>query len=488
VTATTTERVAPTRRDDEPGAAPKLGAALVVWGTLAALTGYLLFSVGRYAKNVPNAEDWNMVRPLFNDQPDFLHWIWAQNDEHRSPIHRLIQLGLLKATHDFRSGMVFDILLMAAVAALLVLAARTIRGRTAVSDAFIPILLLHVGNWENLLWSWQMQFVIVTAALLVVLAAFATAGRRISGRWLAAVGAIVVLLPLGGGTALPMVPLVLAGVIALACWRGERRRSMRIGAAVVGGLTLAVIGWYFVGWVKPTGYPPNPGPRGTLATTAKVFAMAWGPINQSGTVAWALGGLLAATAAGSAIWVLVRAFRDDRPDRSVIVALGAYLGATFVTALALGYGRAGRVPIEGLAGRYTYVTMPALLAVYFIWLRFGPPRVASGVLAGLLIAALLMTPFNVNAARDWRAWYAAGQRQLDHDIAAGIPRAQLVDRNQEFLLHWDHDLLAHDIELLRCHHFGVFAHVRPDPAARAADPLGAPACPADRLTAANRHR
>ncbi|HEX4775755.1 MAG TPA: hypothetical protein VFW74_03190, partial [Acidimicrobiia bacterium] len=149
-------------------------AIVVVWSVLLAMTGLLLFHVARDARNVPLSEDWYLVRPLVNDQPHFLDWIWAQNDEHRTPVSRLVYLGLLKATHDFRVAMVFDIVLVAAAAGGLVLVARRVRGHTSLVDAFFPIVLLNLGNSENLLWGWQMQFVLVLAGLCALLGGFVT--------------------------------------------------------------------------------------------------------------------------------------------------------------------------------------------------------------------------------------------------------------------------------------------------------------------------
>src|SRR5688572_17992590 len=108
--------------------------------------------------NIPFSEDWLLVSPLTGHEPDLLKWFWTQNNEHRIPFPRLILLGLLKVTHgDFRSGMLFNIIILAALALAMMYVARHLRGgRTSFADAFFPIALLHLGNWENLFWGWQL--------------------------------------------------------------------------------------------------------------------------------------------------------------------------------------------------------------------------------------------------------------------------------------------------------------------------------------------
>ena len=116
-----------------------------------------------------------MVAAMTGHEPDLPRWLWSQNSEHRLPLPRLVNLALLRATGDFRSTMVFDTLALAAVAAGMILVARRFRdGRTSLADAFFPLLLLHLGNWDNLVWAWQIQFVLPTVlacALLLVIVA-----------------------------------------------------------------------------------------------------------------------------------------------------------------------------------------------------------------------------------------------------------------------------------------------------------------------------
>ncbi len=433
-------------------------AVVTVCAVLVAMTGVLLFHVARDSSNVPLAEDWYLVRPLVNHQPHFLDWIWAQNDEHRTPISRLLFLGLLKVTNDFRSGMVFDILLMAVASGGLVLAARRIRGRTAVVDAFFPILLLNLGHWETLLWSWMMQFVIVTAAIVALLAGFAASRVPLSLRATIAMGMLLVLLPLGGGSALPMVPALLVGYLALTQVGSAGRTVRRVATGAV-TLTGAMVVAYFIGWHEPTWYPENPGPYGTLRTAAKSLTVAWGSGVAYSDKLRLVALLTVITLIVSSAYVLLRPLRVGGIERRRAIAVGSVIVGGLITLLALGYGRAAQENTLGIPDRYAYVALPVLLGVWFAWQLFGTPRGTRVVLWTLLVAAVIMLPFNIDRGYEWRDWYTRGMRKFEQDIDAGLPRAQLVRRNRSFLLHWDPVLLADDVELLRKAGIDPFARI-----------------------------
>jgi hypothetical protein len=126
--------------------------------------------------------------------------------------------------------MVFDALALGAVAAAMILVARGLRGRTSTADAFFPLLLLHLGNWDNLVWGWQIQFVLPTVLacglLLVILArpSLGTPGVAI------AAALMLIGLPLSGANGLVFAP-PLAGLVDLPQRRGGSHRRWRLIAA-----------------------------------------------------------------------------------------------------------------------------------------------------------------------------------------------------------------------------------------------------------------
>ena len=442
------EPAAPARDDRWP--------SLVVWGTTAALAVVGVVHVLAYARNIPMSEDWSLVRPLTGAEPSFWEWVWSQNNEHRLPVARLVYIALVEVTGDFRSGAVFDTLLWTAVVAGLVLLARRLRGRTSLVDAAFPLLLLHPGHWENLFWSWQMQFVVVAVMALVLLIALAGAEEPPSPRatWVAA--AMLVLLPLGGGTALPLLPFAIAAVLARTLVPGASRLARRVA---VGASVVAVVetGLYFVSWEPATWYPDNPGPPETIETAVKLLTLAWGPVAADG---YALFVLLTAAVLGPAVVVLLRAVRRPGAERRPALAIGLFLAGIVATAGAIAYGRAALVPTEGLADRYVITTVPVLVAGWLAVQRFGPLGVRRAVQLLVVVAALALLPLNWRQGYDWRDWYVGEMRAVEREIDQGVTAQELARRHGEFLMHWNEEELVARIDLLRQEGLGPIGDVR----------------------------
>ena len=305
-------------------------AAIVVWATLTVMTLVALACIVRYGRNIPLAEDWLLVPPMTGHEPNLASWLWAQNNEHRLPLPRLVLLGLLEVTHDFRAGMVLNVLSLAALSAAMILTVRHLRGGiTRVSDAFFPLALLHLGDWENLIWGWQFQFVssaVLICALLLVIV---------------------------------------------------RQRAL---------------------------------------------------------------GLL------------------------------QFAGGCAVLALAIGWGRAATDMVSGMPMRYVVFAVPTLLASYFIWELYAPPRPRRWMQLALFVAMLALLPWNTREGFGlpgrydigWRGWYVTGMTAVEQDLRDGVPRAEMASRHREFLMHWDEAKLAAGMAMLRDAHIGPFSHLPPD--------------------------
>src|SRR3954471_22777906 len=92
--------------------------AAVTWGMWAAMLAATLAFVAHYASNVPSWDDWDMAPTLTRNQPVTWGWLWSQHNEHRAARPGLICRGLDWLTViDMRVTMVFDLLVMALLAA-----------------------------------------------------------------------------------------------------------------------------------------------------------------------------------------------------------------------------------------------------------------------------------------------------------------------------------------------------------------------------------
>src|SRR5205823_2555287 len=133
--------------------------------------------VGRYGPDVPIGDDYDLVPALSGARPIAADWLWSQHNEHRIPLPRLVLLASYRLSgYDFRAGMFVNVVLLAALAAGLIAAARGLRGATWYSDAFFALALLHGGHHANLLWSFQVAFVLATALAGAILLLIARGG------------------------------------------------------------------------------------------------------------------------------------------------------------------------------------------------------------------------------------------------------------------------------------------------------------------------
>jgi hypothetical protein len=426
-------------------------AAPFVWLIWAATLASILVAIARDGRNIPFEEDWLMVAPMTGHEPNLPRWLWSQNSEHRLPLPRLVNLTLLRATHDFRSTMVFDALALGAVAAGMILVARALRGgRTSVADGFFPLLLLHLGNWDNLVWGWQIQFVLPTVLACVLLLVIVTRPRSPT-RWGAALTALALIgLPLSGANGLVFTP-TLAAWLAYAVWARPRDPEVSHGVgdwlpAAAAGLAVLLCVVYFIGYQASPWNQASPGLGATLATTGKFLALSLGP---AASKRWLLCGSIAVPVFFISFGLLIAAYRAEREERLRIVGLLAFFAAAAVLALAVGWGRAGRAAATGrMPTRYVLLAAPGLCAVYFTTLLYGPAWTRRAFPLGLAAVVALLFPFNTRVGFERRAWFGAGFASFERDLAADSPKEVLAERHHAFMLHWDEPLMVVSLQQL----------------------------------------
>lgn len=441
-------------------------AAVFVWLVWAVTLASTLVAIARHGRNIPFEEDWLMVGPMTGHEPDLLRWLWTQNSEHRLPLPRLVNLGLLRATGDFRSTMVFDALALAAVAAAMILVARALRGaRTSMADAFFPLLLLHLGHWDNLVWGWQIQFVLPTV-LVCILLLIIVARPMLPAHGATVAGALALIgLPLSGANGLVLTP-PLAGWFVYVAWTArqepDRERWVRswlpAGAALLACLLCAA---YFIGFQSSPWNAPNPGLRATLETSGKFLALGVGP---AAAKAWLLFGVVVSLILLTSLGTLATARRWWEDERIRKVGLVAFFVAIAVLALAVGWGRAGRAAETGrMSIRYVLLAAPSLCAAYFTLLLFGKEWMRRAGPTALAVLLALLFPFNTLVGLERRDWFGAGMTAFERDLASGASAALLARRHHAFMLHWDESLMVVSLRRLHDAGIGAFAKWEPDP-------------------------
>src|SRR5207302_1253006 len=158
-------------------------------------------------RNVPFQDEWEVVPQVAGDQPVTLAWLWARHTDHRIPLPKLLLMGLYRLSgYDLRAGMVVNVLALGALTAALVRTAKRVRGRLSPADAFFPLVLLNWGHVENLLWSWQIAFILSTVLAGSFLILVTRRGGPPSLGVTAGAGVCLLLLPLCGSNGVALVP------------------------------------------------------------------------------------------------------------------------------------------------------------------------------------------------------------------------------------------------------------------------------------------
>jgi hypothetical protein len=404
------------------------------------MLGLLLWLYIPASSPIPLAEDWYTV-PLITGQPvDVPAWLWEQNNEHRMPVARLLLLGVLKAAGgDYRAGGLLNMALLAAGAAGLILLTRRVRGCTDIADAFFPLTLLNFGHSVDVLFPFQVTFVLSLALILVVGCTLFLPASLTTGSAAGAAGVALLLLPLSGFIGMAFVPVMAAYVfyVGWCCRSGAHGWPQRRGtgnwlmAAAGGSVLLAVV--YFIGYEHPWWNPPSPGVVPSTKIVLKVLALGFG----AAAYAWWAPAVVAAVIflTSSCVRALVRVLRGGHIDaRALGPAL--FLGNGIAFAVAVGWGRAGYAPEIGIPLRYVSIALPAFIAAYLTWAVSSSPG-ALAIQRGLALALLVLLPMNTVAGhRQFADWYRDGMTRLRADVDAGVSIDELAERHQPFLVHW----------------------------------------------------
>lgn len=383
-------RTVPTPR--RVGRPSRRGIALgpaVAWGAWAIMFAADIWFVAHQGANVPYFDDWEVVPHLTGDWKVSAEWIWSQHNEHRVPLPRLILLGLYGLTKaDFRAGMYFNVLALAGLAFAMIAVARRVRGQTSWTDAFFPIVLMHFGHHENMLWSWQVAFVtsVVLAGIALLVIVESGSGLRLTGAVVA--GTCVVLLPLCGANGFMMafpLALWLGGWGTRAIFRGRAGERAAAGAAFAAGcLAFLIMSVYMIGLQEPAGAHYSVRRAEVIRALDQFVALCFGN-NVNGfwdhvaDSCWLL--LVFCTL------LLLKVWLRQPEERVRSVGLLLFLAGIIGVGLAVALGRPGL----GSAPRYMTLASLAMLACYWVgllyWREVANRRVAVATTLGIALLA-----------------------------------------------------------------------------------------------------
>jgi hypothetical protein len=438
----------PTAADSAAPSGSRL-AALFVWWTWAAMTVALVGYVTAFARDVPWWDDWDLVPVLSGQQPPSAAWLWGRHNEHRIPIPKLIHLALAApAGADFRAAAYLNALALSAGAVALILAARRLRGYAEASDALFPLALLHWGQYDNLLWSFQVQFICSTVLVLVAVSLLMSSHAPTGpGRTFLA-GLCALALPFCGANGAALAP-------ALALWLAGAALVRRAWLpAFLAALIVAAVGLSFLGYTRPALHPPSPGIGDGLRSALLVLLMVGGPIGAVpyGPFVGMFVLLLALVGGG----VLARSALAGRVNRLHGYGLVAAVASVLVLGAGVGWGRAGLYAdnpgaITGVS-RYVTLMAPLVCCASLAWTLAGRRLVPYLLLA----AVAVMLPADMRLGWDAARWRADALDRLTADARRGVPPAELSATYNPIVHAVAPELLAERLEMLRRARLGPY--------------------------------
>jgi hypothetical protein len=474
------------RVGDAPGRGVPHSRAIgwAIWLLTAIMSVALLVFVYRHGDNVPYFDDWLIVPAMTGHEPITPGWLWSQHNEHRMPVQKLLLLGLYRISgSDFRAGMYYSAAALILMACLLLRTAFKLRGRMVITDAFIPLLLLSLGHYNNLLWSVCAGYLTIT--LLAVLPICLIVSRPVPEQATALGMAILVCaLPLTGAIGLafaaPLAIWMLLSALAL--------RKTAPGAAFdlgIGGiLSVCLIGLYFVGY-RGSGIPPAATMGSWLRASVDFLSLSMGPLGEVGqhylggvsvreVWGYAAGGILVLSAALNALGAVWNRREFVRKSGMALLILGSLL-----LALAIGWGRT-----HSSWPRYVTLGAPGLLAAYMSTLLSPGCRLGGALRGGLSIAAIVTAWPNAMAGLAGAEERHAKIASFEQEMRAGVPPLAEHFSRPPGAIHvrprWQE--FAADIRMLKAAGIGPFRDAAVDPTYQTIDIAPEPDSTAAELT------
>lgn len=381
-----------------------------------------------YGFNVPYYDEWGFVDQITGESIS-LTWLWQAYGDHRLPLAKPIWLFWIRATNSFRVGALVNIAFLGMLTLAMMRAAKRLRGRASYADAFFPLLILHVGQGINFLWSYQISEMLpafLECVILLIVVTHPSLNRKAA----LGLGICLVLLALAGPGGLAF---ALAGVAALAVWgigHSEKQPKPMDAALAFGfaGLTLLLVGLYFYG------FKGQENPKTLVAVTrgaVEFLSVSFGPATRGNEAfpAWKYAGV------GMIILVLLTmtlvawSWLHKLPKHWRAVALFLILGSGLGLAVGMGLARGPYGPGGALSHWYAIFAFPMVAGVYFAWVLYGPPTLGALVQMCLFTITAALLPLNVEAGR-----LEARQRgevvcAFERDLSSDLTPIVVADRH-----------------------------------------------------------
>ncbi|MGO9596803.1 MAG: hypothetical protein ACLP7Q_02150 [Isosphaeraceae bacterium] len=436
---------------------------ILVWAVWLVCTVVLILHVRHYARNIPYLDDWAMVPVITGHEPNILKWAWAQHNEHRMLVPRLILAGLFRwVAPDFRTGMYFNAGLMSLAAASMILLAHRLRGHQRLTDAVLPLSILTLAQSEILLLNYTLVLVLSTWLAFQLISVLGRATERPPWMTVIPFGIALVMLPLCGGSGLVMLPPLvfwLAGYLCWGWWSGREPGGWARAFGISALMTCsAIIALYLSDYVRPPYHPLPPSFQAIVSTTLKFLSLS---MISGATDYWIAASLAALVLVAAALIRLTLVAVRLPHERPRAFGLAAVILSMMGLAVSVGVSRSGLDPSMGFAGRYVTLAAPILSVLYVTWMIYTPARSQRALQTCLLLVVCLCVPSSVHRARMRDQPRLRFYRWVERSLKAGISDSQFLDMACPGL-HPSRNLTAEYARMLRSSGFGDFKYLHDD--------------------------
>lgn len=413
----------------------------VVWCFWGIMVVAATIYVALYALPLPFADEWTMVGVATGRQKPTLDWFWSLHNVHRMPLPKLAYVALGELTgYDFHTMALANVLFLAAASAILLVGVQRASGGARLFQIIIPALYLHWGHQINLTWAFEVNFTLYAMLSATVLAMIASQRGRLFVPKAVGVSLLTILLSMCGTFGLIYVPLVAlwlgwAGAVE---WRLAESRWRALAFIAIGVLLGCVTLGYAICFPTISSANASSGALQTMDSALKFMTTGVGPIGRALRPVSSL--LLCGVAVG-ALCILWQGFVRVPAERTRVVGLALFLGATLALALAIGFGRAGQGEDATYQSHYGILAAPAIAALFVAYSLYSQIRISRRLVVSIAIALLIITGVNDRKGlRDAQLRFEAMQ-DVVYDAQRGATPAEL-GRRYEKVLHGTPDELA----------------------------------------------
>jgi hypothetical protein len=396
-----------------------LHAVLLVWALCSLALWIYLY---RFSTSLPFCDEWDLSWAASGQEPLSWRFLWSPANEHRAPLTRLevLLLGRLDGW-DLRLTRFVNLSLLALSSLALIRAARSVRGRTSLSDAFLALLVLTPCQYQSLL-LYAYAYAMALACFCLAISAVMTGWPMRSLGHLGLYLALVLMVDFSGGPAGNVWAVGLCGVL-LRGWLEKKPVAWKLGALVGTAVVLTASLWMLFAIPRiPAHDIFRSNSWETTLQAAQKLIVCWlgGPFLMI-SYPWAqlvlvLPGCYVLGRILRNLWLLARGTPAAGANWQSWLDLVLLLFAALAVAGMIGYGRANYPDLWD--SRYATLLLPIGIVTYLLLVRLRAPR----------IIPLAMT-FVMAVSVGWNWPEAIRMGHMWHDPSAEM--ARILKRGME---------------------------------------------------------